>query len=104
MLDLVEIREGLDLQIADSVVMKAANVLRVQIGSLEYAPDFGVDLKYFLETGFQIQNESFKAYLIQRLTENQINVSQCIETLEALFSKYTFYVDDANKNLKGLIA
>lgn len=104
MLDIVEIPlDGRDLVIADSVVMKAANVLRTQLGSLEYAPTFGVDLKYFLESQFQIQNESFKAYLIQRLSQSFINVSDCRDTLDRLFASYTFFVDDAGETSGGLI-
>ena len=103
MLDIVEIEDGFDMGFADSVVMKAGNLLATQIGILEYAPKFGVDLKYFLETQFQIPNNSFKTYLIEQLAQNQINVSDCNETLQTLFSKYTFFVDDANKLAKGLI-
>jgi hypothetical protein len=103
MLDIVKIEDGLDLGIADTAVMKAGNVLSIQLGSLEYAPGFGVDLRYFLQDSIQFQNESFKAYLVQRLTEHQVNVSEVIEVLDSLTSKYVFSVGDANQNAKGLI-
>ncbi len=103
MLDIIEVADGKDLGVADSIVPKAANLLSVQLGALEYAPNFGVDLRYFLENPVRFQNESFKAYLIQRLTENQISVSEVLETLEALFEKYTFFVGDANQDTGGLI-
>ena len=102
MLDIVEIADGKDIGIQNSAVGKAANVLSVQLGSLEYAPDFGVDLRFFMQEGLQFPNESFKAYLTERLTQSQIVVSQVLSTLETFFEKYTFYVGDAN-DAKGFI-
>ena len=103
MLDIIEIKDGQDLNVIDSVVAKAANVLSIQLGSLEYAPEFGVDFKYFLDSSFQFQNESFKSYLVQRLVENQINVAQVVGTVNTFFQKYTYYVDALNTDNKGLI-
>jgi hypothetical protein len=103
MLDIIEIEDGKDLLILDSVVKRAANVISTQLGSLEYAPDFGVDLKYFLQDQIQFQNDSFKAYLVQRLTEHQINVSEVIEVLDSFSSKFGFSVGDANQSSRGLI-
>jgi trans-2-enoyl-CoA reductase len=103
MLDIVKIEDGKDLQIADSAVPKAANVIGTQLASLEYAPNLGVDLKYFLQSDFQIPVLSFKTYLVQRLLQHQVNVSQCVSQIEALFNQFTFFVDDANKDAKGLI-
>lgn len=104
MLDIIEIEDGKDLGLADTVVAKAANVLAVQLGSLEYAPTFGVDLRFFLESPLQFQNESFKAYLIQRLTEEQINVAGVTEVLEALFQRLTFHVGEIATDTKGFLA
>src|SRR5690606_37007492 len=92
MLDIVEVADGKDLGFADSAVTKAGNVLAVQLGTLEYAPTFGVDYKYFIDSTFRIQDESFRAYLVQRLTEHQIDVSQITRLVENLFTKNTFYV------------
>lgn len=104
MFDVISIEDGKDIQIADSVVSKAANVISVQLGSLEYAPTFGSDLKYFLDSQFKIQQSSLKAYLVQRLVANQINVTDCVQTIQSLFQTLDFFVDDANTNEKGLIA
>jgi hypothetical protein len=103
MMDIVVIEDGLDLGIADTAVSKAANVLSIQLGDLEYEPTFGVDLKYFLNSEIKFQNASFKAYLIQRLTEHLVNVAQVVETVEAIYAKYSFYVGSANDIAKGLI-
>jgi hypothetical protein len=103
MIDIISAEDGLDLGVSDSIVPKAGNVLSVQLGTLEYAPDFGVDLRYFLTSDLQYQNESFKSYLIQRLTESQVNVSSVLESFETLFENLTFYVGDNNKTTGGLI-
>lgn len=103
MKDIIEIKQGQDLIVFDSIVAKAGNVLSIQLGDLEYAPDFGVDFKFFLESDFKFQNESFKAYLVQRLAENQINVSQVIQTVDLLFQKYTYSVGESNQSTGGLI-
>lgn len=102
--DIISFKPGKDIEFADSVVGKAANVVSVQIGSLEYEPTFGSDLNYFLQSQFQIQTASFKNYLVGQLVKNQINVTQCIQTINTLFEELDFFVDDANNSVKGLIA
>lgn len=102
MLDIVELNDGEDLKVVDSIVSKAGNVLSVQLGALEYAQDFGVDTRYFLESDFQIENSSFKSYCVQRLIEHQVNVSAVTELLDTLFEKYTFHVN-ASEDAKGFI-
>lgn len=92
-----------DLNIFDSQVAKATNVLSIQIGRLEYLPEFGIDLEFFLEEDFRFQNESFKSYLIERLANNSINVSSLTETLENLFSEYNFELA-AGETGGGLVA
>lgn len=97
MIDIIGIGGG-DLVLANSLVPKATNLLQVQIGSLEYASDFGIDLEFFLDPDFQFQNESFKSYLIQRLSENHVNVNQVTDLLQQFFLKWTFVVGDAGSN------
>lgn len=92
-----------DIQFADAQVPKAANVFSVQIGALEYAPDFGIDLDFFIDEDLQFQNSSFKSYLIQRLAESHVNVSEVLEALQAFFMKWTFVVGDENKQTGGFI-
>lgn len=105
MIDIVGIGEGSggDIRTFDAQTSKAANVLSVQLGYLEYAPDFGIDLEFFIQEDFQFQNESFKSYLIQRLSEHHVNVNQVIETIENLYAQLTFIVGDADKNTGGFI-
>lgn len=100
MIDITSVTSS-DLMIQVDQTSKAANVLQIQLGSLEYAPDFGVDLDFFLDPDLQFQNDSFKSYLIQRLSEHNINVNQCAETLSQFFLKYTFSVGDAERQTSG---
>lgn len=102
MIDITSI-SGDDLTIMESQAPKAANVLQVQVGALEYAKSFGIDLEFFLDPEFQFQNDSFKAYLIQRLSEHHVNVNQVIEDLEKFFTKFTFTVGDAQAASGGFI-
>lgn len=101
MLDIIAIRDGEDLVLQNATAPKAANVVSTQLGYLEYAPNFGVDLNFFLQEGLEFQNESFKSYLVQRLTHHQINVSEVYELVHNLFIEQTFAVGDANESKEG---
>lgn len=103
MKDIIELNDGEDIGIFDAIVGKAGNVLSVQLGDLEYAQAFGIDKRFFLQSDFQFQNESFKAYLVQRLTESQVNVAQVLDSLEALYEQYTHIVGDVRSSSEGLI-
>ncbi len=102
MIDITSFSDG-DLTLIDTQVAKGANVLQVQLGSLEYSPDFGIDLEFFLSEDFQFQNESFKAYLIQRLSEHHLSVNQVVETIETFFRKLTFTVGAEESQAGGMI-
>lgn len=85
---------GPDLGIARTDTARAGNILSVQLGSLEYAPNFGIDLKFFLDSEFQIQNASFKAYLVERLLAQQVNVVNVLEVINTLSASYIFGIGD----------
>lgn len=91
-LDIAPIVEGQDLQFVQSEAPRAANVLSTQLGSLEYAPDFGTDRKYFLESEFRIQPESFQSYCVQRLLQHQINVVNVIDVVSQFMTSTTFAI------------
>jgi len=90
MIDIVSAETGQDLGLFDTQTQKAANILSKQLGSLEYAPNLGIDLEYFLTNDFKIQTESFKAYCTEVLANNGINVNEVIETVDALAEGLTF--------------
>lgn len=100
MIDIINVTN--DIGLADTEVARAGNILSVQLGSLEYAQDLGVDLKYFLSEQFTFQNESFKSHLIERLATWNINVSSVTQALDSLFAKYTFNIADQESNT-GLV-
>lgn len=102
MIDIVSANEGLDLGVFDTQTCKAANILSVQLGALEYAPELGIDLRYFLSENFRFQNESFRAYLVEILAKNSINVATVVEVVDKLFKTYTFKISADDKS--GLIA
>jgi hypothetical protein len=100
MIDITEITD--DMGVLDTAVFRAQNVLAVQLGSLSYAPDLGIDLNYFLSEDFQFQNESFRAYLLQRLAEQSVDVLSVTEAVNALFTKFTFEISGGENNT-GLV-
>ncbi len=102
--DIVSFPSGADLQVAQSEAPRAGNILSTQLGSLEYAPNMGIDLKYFLESEFRIQNASFKAYLVQSLLEQRVNVINVIDVVESLFATYTFGVGSSEQTDGSLIS
>lgn len=81
---------GADLNVQNTQIGKATNILSTQLGSLEYAPGFGIDLRYFLQTDLKFQNESFKSYCLQVLSREGINVANILETVNRLYSNYIF--------------
>lgn len=94
---------GLDAGVIDTNVARSGNILSIQLGALEYAPDLGIDLEYFLSPDFSFQNESFKAYLIQVLASYSINVATITDTVENLYRQYTFNISPSDTD-GGLIA
>jgi hypothetical protein len=90
-LDIFEVTSG-DMVVVDGDAAKAGNVLSIQIGDLEYQPEFGIDKKFFLESEFEFQNESFKSYMVQRLLAQQINVVSVLSVIETFQEAYTFNI------------
>lgn len=101
MTDIVSITT--DIGLFDAQTARAANLLSIQAGSLEYEPTLGIDLKYFLSESFQFQNDSFKAYLIQVLANSGINVASVADVIENLFVRYVFELTPAQTST-GLVA
>lgn len=103
MIDIISTTNGLDIGVYDTNTTKAANVLSVQLGALEYAPDLGIDLNYFLSEDFRFQNESFKSYCVNILAQNGINVTEVLDENQSLFSDFIFNISP-NETTTGLIA
>lgn len=101
MIDIISV--GTDIGVYDTQTTRAANILSVQVAALEYAPDLGIDLRYFLSEDLRFQNEGFKSYLIQVLANSGINVAEVVDTVENLFVQYTFKLIPAETST-GLVA
>lgn len=83
---------GSDLNVIDTITVRARNILQVQIGSLEYAPELGIDLAYFLSEEFRFQTDAFRSYLIQRLAAYSINVTSVMGLKFDLGQNYVFTI------------
>ncbi len=91
------------MEVYNTQTERAANILGVQLGDLEYAQDLGIDLRYFLTENIQFQNENFKGYLVQTLASRGINVASMIEVLSALDSNYNINLSPEETST-GLVA
>jgi hypothetical protein len=80
-------KEKGDSLIVNTDVYKADNLLRIQTGSLMYAVDFGIDLNYFLNPAFEIENDVFINYLQQRISEFSMNVGDLKRVTEEFREK-----------------
>ena len=101
MIDIVGV--GDDLNLADTENFRAANILSVQLGGLEYQPLMGIDLDYFLAEEVQFQTESFKSYCIEVLANFGVNVAQVTQVDNTLFSEFNFELVP-KENTTALIA
>lgn len=103
MKDIVSFQTGFDLGIQDTIVPKAGNLLETQLGSLDFAPAFGVDLHYFLTSNFKFQPETFKSYLIGQMIQNQINVNEVSEVIDSLDRTFDWDVGDLGVSRPGVL-
>jgi len=94
--------ENGEFKTSDTIVFKAKNILETQEGSLNYAPELGIDLKRFLDPEVKIQNRTFEAYSIQKLGEQGVNPIELIVNKETFRQVFEYTVAEAEK--EGLIA
>lgn len=87
----------------DTQTARAANILSIQLGALEYWPEGGIDLRYFLTESIRFQDASLRAYLIQILASWGINVASLATDLEELFSNYMINLSP-QENTTGMVA
>jgi hypothetical protein len=102
MIDIMFDKEKKDIQIVNTDVYKADNLLKTQVGSLVYAMDFGIDLKYFLNPDFEIENNVFINYLQQRISEFSITIANLERVTENFTEKVSIKID-SNETAGNLI-
>lgn len=88
------------LQKADTDVYKGANILKIQVGTLVYAPDLGIDLESFLTDDVKIQPETFKSYSTQQLVGQGVRASD-IASLEQTLDTLLDYTIDSTQQEGG---
>lgn len=93
--------DGNELKIADTVVFKAKNLLGVQEGNLHYAPEFGIDLRRFLDPNIQIQNETFESYSLQKMSQWGINPVELVVNEETFRQVFNYTVIEQTR--EGLV-
>lgn len=103
MIDIIEIPQGRDIEIFDTEAPRAKNILSSQLGYLAYLPEVGIDLDYFLTEKVSFQNDSFKAYLVEVLANNGINVSSVLDVVSSLYSTYNINIMP-NEQSSGFMA
>lgn len=103
MIDIVKIEDGGDLRVADAVSPKAAAIVSVQVGSLEYAPNLGVDKRYFLQEGLEFPLASWKSHVVEQLTKQMVNVFAVRDLERLLDVTHTFEVGDGQDTTGALI-
>ncbi len=103
MIDISSITTGLDMGISNTQAPRAANILSVQIGALEYAQELGIDLKYFLQENLRFENSSFISYLVQILASNGIDIASVQQVIQGLFMDLKINVK-ADDNTTALVA
>lgn len=77
-----------DLTFIKTDLGRASNLLSTQVGNVLYLNNFGIDLEFFLGDEFTFQNETFKAYLISKLSEASINVFEFKDVIKDFFNEY----------------
>jgi len=82
------------LRTVDTSVYKGRNILKTQIGYLKYAPEFGIDYALFFDQNFRIQNETFRAYAISKLSENGVNPIEAISIAGQLESLLNIQIEN----------
>ena len=90
------------LQKADTDVYKGANILKIQVGTLVYAPDLGIDLESFLTDDVKIQPETFKSYSTEQLVNQGVRSSD-IATLEEQLNTLLNYTVDSTQQEGGTL-
>ena len=71
-------------------VFKAENILNIQINSLYYAQDLGIDLARFVNSDVEIQPKTFRAYTVQELTRQGVQLQTVATAINQFMSTITY--------------
>lgn len=93
MLDINLKLDGQDAAVQDTNLFKAKNVADVQLGSLNYAQEFGVDKKFFMDSEFNISSATYGAHVMERLAQAGIPASIAIGVASSFADKVSVSVE-----------
>lgn len=100
MKDITEFKSK-DLEVVDMQTHRAYNLFTTQLGALYYAKEWGIDLEFFLNPDFKVQNSSFESYLSQKLATWGFNVADFKTIKENFRNIYDFVF--SNEDIKTMI-
>lgn len=87
-----------DSVITDTDLYKADNLLHIQEGDLLYIPEFGIDLKYFFNPDFKVENIVLINYLQQQIAKWYMNVIDMKSTLNDFIEKIQITLAPSEEN------
>lgn len=85
-----------DIKLLDTVIYRADNLLKTQIGKLVYAADFGIELDFFLNADFEISTLVFENYIQQVIGEYGISIIAVEKIVEKFKDKLKLTLTDNN--------
>lgn len=84
-------------RVIDTDLFKAENLLSTQTGSLYYLFSFGINLSIFFTQEYNVQLDSFRAYVIDNLVQNGINLAKIASSIDKFLSTMILTIG-GNKN------
>ena len=81
------------LKTQETSIFKAKNILSTQLGSLAYAPTFGIDYNLFFSADYKIQDQTFRSYAISKLSENGVNTQEILTNQETFQETLNIKID-----------
>ena len=94
-----------DVNLLDTVIYQAENLLKTQAGFLAFAQDFGIDLDFFLMPNIEIAIEVFENYIQQELGARGIGIRDVQKVINTFRDKLNITLnnntDVSNTSLIG---
>jgi len=81
-------------QILETDVFKAENLLSTNIGSLYFLPLFGISMDLFFDQDYNIQFESFSAYITDTMVNFGIDILSTRKQIDKFISELIMNIGD----------
>ena len=86
-------------QVIDTGIYKAYNMITTQVDTLYYNPTFGIDLAIFFDNTYNIQFDSFYAYVTDRLVNGGVDIKSLSSSLEKLTREVIMEIGGSNNGI-----